>query len=177
MKLLPLLPLFGLTVALAIPSMAILGGPRQIQAQSPYVRYESVNYPQRYIRHRNYLGYIEPVKTSLDELDSSFRVTTGLANPNCISLESRNFPNYFLRHRNYRIILSANENNDLFRQDATFCPRNGLNSQGGVSFESNNYPGHYIRHRNFELWLDKFSGFTESTIFRNDATFIQRDVP
>jgi hypothetical protein len=177
MKLLHFLPVFGLMVTLVIPSAAILGKSRELQAQTPYVRYESVNYPQRYIRHRNYLGYIEPINTSLDELDSSFRITPGLANANCISLESRNFPNYFLRHRNYRIILSANENNDLFRQDATFCPRNGLNSRGGVSFESNNYPGHYIRHRNFELWLDKFSGFTESTIFRDDATFIQRDAP
>jgi hypothetical protein len=177
MKLLHFLPLFGLTVTLAIASMVALGGSRQTQAQTPYVRYESVNYPQRFIRHRNYLGYVEPVKTNLDELDSSFRVTTGLANGNCISLESKNFPNHFLRHRNYRVVLSANDNSDLFRQDATFCPRNGLNSKGGVSFESNNYPGHYIRHRNFELWLDKFSGFTESTIFRDDATFIQRDIP
>ncbi|BFM38210.1 AbfB domain-containing protein [Synechocystis sp. LKSZ1] len=177
MKILHFFPLFSLTLALAISPIASFFESKEVQAQGSYVRYQSVNYPERYIRHRNYLGYIEPIKTDLDKLDSSFRIITGLANPNCISLESKNFPNHFLRHRNYRVILSANDNSNLFKQDATFCPKNGLSSKGGISFESNNYPGHYIRHRNFELWLDKFSGFTESTLFRDDATFIQRDAP
>ena len=141
-------------------------------SQTPiYARFESVNYPGRYIRHRNLQGYVEPISTNLDKLDSSFRIRTGLADPNCISLESKNFPDYFLRHQNFRIVLSSNDSSTLFRKDATFCPKTGLSSKGGTSYESSNLPGYYIRHRDWELWLDKFEG---SPLFRDDASFLRR---
>lgn len=148
--------------------------PATAQPRFIYARFESVNYPRRYIRHRNFQGYVEPISTNLDELDSSFRIRTGLADPNCISLESKNFPDYFLRHQNFRIVLSSNDGSTLFRKDATFCPKTGLSSKGGTSYESSNLPGYYIRHRDWELWLDKFNG---SRLFRDDASFLRRPTP
>lgn len=120
-------------------------------SQSTFVRFESINFPQRFIRHRNFQGYIEPISTDLDQLDSIFRIRKGLADPNCVSLESKNFPNHFLRHQNFRVVLSPNNSSTLFRKDATFCPRRG--SKGGTSYRSSNFPAYYIRHRDFELWL------------------------
>ncbi|MFM5887312.1 MAG: AbfB domain-containing protein, partial [Dolichospermum sp.] len=64
-------------------------------AQTIFARFESVNYPNRYIRHRNWQGYIEPISTDLDQLDSSFKIRTGLSDPNCVSLESKNYPNHW----------------------------------------------------------------------------------
>jgi|GEM_PF-2442438 len=133
-----------------------------------FAKFESVNYPRRYIRHRNWQGYIESNSTDLDQLDSSFRIRSGLADPNCVSLESKNYPNHFLRHQNFRVVLSSNDSSTLFRKDATFCPRRGLSNKGGTSYESYNFRGYYIRHRDFELWLDKFDG---SSLFRDDASF------
>lgn len=126
------------------------------------IQLESVNYRGRYIRHRNSKGYIEQTSSE----DASFRQRPGLANPNCVSFESINYPDHFLRHQNFRIVLSVNDGNELFKQDASFY-RNDLSTEG-VSFESYNYRGRYIRHRNYELWLDKFDG---SDLLCKDASF------
>jgi hypothetical protein len=159
-------------LSLSFAGMMALGATTNpVFAQTIFAKLESVNYPQRFIRHRNWLGYLEPISTDLDEADSSFRIRTGLADPNCISLESKNFPGHFLRHQNWRIRLSQNDSSTLFRKDATFCQRSGLSPKGGRSFESYNYPGYFIRHRDFELWLDKFDG---SKLFRDDASFLRR---
>lgn len=132
--------------------------------------YESYNYRNRFIRHRNYHGYIEPINSELDRKDASFREVYGLANSSCRSFESVNYPGHYLRHQNYRIKLSRNDDSDLFRKDATFCIKPGLFGNG-ISFESYNYPSHFIRHKNFELWINTSDG---SDLFRQDATFIRQ---
>jgi hypothetical protein len=159
-------------LSISFAGMGVLGlSTNPVSAQTIFAKFESVNYPQRFIRHRNLLGYLEPISTDLDESDASFRIRIGLADPNCISLESKNFPGHFLRHQNWRIRLSQNDSSTLFRKDATFCPQSGLSAQGGKSYESYNYPGYFIRHRDFELWLDKFDG---TRLFRDDASFLRR---
>jgi sucrose-6-phosphate hydrolase SacC (GH32 family) len=52
----------------------------------------SVNFPDRYVRHRNNVAYVEPVGTATDRADATFTDVGGLANRNCYSFESVNFP-------------------------------------------------------------------------------------
>lgn len=131
------------------------------------VSFESYNYPGRYIRHRNSLGYVEKIDDKLAAKDATFRIVPGLAGK-CRSFESVNYPNHFLRHQNFRLKLAPRSNDQLFLNDATFCFVPGLASSLWYSFESVNLPGHYIRHKNFELWLDNSDG---SQLFKEDATF------
>lgn len=138
-------------------------------AQEPS-SFRSWNYPDHYIRHRSFLGYIDPIVASdkLGRKDATFRLVPGLAG-RCHSLESTNYPRHFLRHQYYRIKLAKQVDDKIFKEDATFCVVPGLANSRGRSFESVNFPGHYIRHSNFELWLVKPDG---NPLFEKDATFI-----
>lgn len=188
----PLAPLAAIALATGLAwGQPILQG-------RPWVRLESYNFPNRFIRHRNYLGELTPVESTLDRLDSSFRIVRGLAGTGTISFESKNFPTYYLRHHHFRIKLHKLDSSPLFRQDASFKSRSGLalglwnvpldNTLN--SYESVNYPGFYIRHRAdnpaeetnkvFHLYLDKYvrgrdldsSRPAQSVArFRRDATF------
>jgi len=129
--------------------------------------FQTSNFNDRFIRHRNSLGYAEAVSGDLGRDDSTFRIDPGLAG-RCISLESHNYPGQYLRHQAWRVKLAPNDNSDLYKQDATFCMVPGLATSAGVSFESVNFPHHFIRHRNGELWVDDFDG---SDLFKADATF------
>lgn len=135
--------------------------------------FESFNFPGRFIRHRGFLGYIDPVVTPLDEQDSTFKVVQALAAPNnllAVSFESVNFPGYYLRHQNFRIKLNSRDGSDLFDKDATFIVGSGNADKSNsslASFKSFNFPRRYIRHRGFELWLEP----SDSALAEADSTF------
>lgn len=131
--------------------------------------FRSVNYPDRYIRHRGFLGYVEVINVNdkLGRNDATFRRVPGLAGK-CNSFESINYPGFFLRHQDFRLKLMKQTNEQLFKEDATFCVGGGLGRVGSSSFQSVNFPGYFIRHSNFELWLVKSDG---STTFNKDASF------
>jgi hypothetical protein len=132
--------------------------------------FRSVNFTDRYVRHRDSLGYIEPISatsTTTAKQDATFTVVAGLADPNCYSFQAVNATGY-LRHSNRRIRIDADNGTALFRQDATFCAKPGLAGSGNVSFESYNVAGSYIRHYNYELRVDPFA---ESGVYRSDASF------
>jgi len=131
------------------------------------VTLQSMNFPDRFISHQNYLGEIIPINTDQDRQNASFRIVPGLANGNFVSFESVNFPGYYLCHAGYRIKLVQGANNDQFKKDATFKRVPGLANSSMVSFESYNYPGYYIRHYEYHLFLEQ--GNTD--LFRQDATF------
>jgi hypothetical protein len=57
---------------------------------------EAYNFPNYYIRHRNFLGEISPLESTLDKKDGTFRIVPGLAAEEHFSFESINFPGYFL---------------------------------------------------------------------------------
>src|SRR5262249_54621845 len=109
--------------------------------------WQSVNYPDRFIRHRNYLGFIEPINDRQAAKDAVFKVQFGLAR-GCYSFESKNFPGFYLRHENFRIKLSNLDrfgqplnlltSNERDRMDATFCPYTALAPQNAIawSFEA-----------------------------------------
>jgi hypothetical protein len=149
-------------------SLSVLLSPASY-AQEPS-SFRSWNYPDRYIRHRLSLGYVDQIVASdkLGRKDATFRIVPGLAG-RCRSFESVNYPGHFLRHQDYRLKLAKQTDDQLFKEDATFCVVWGLASSEGRSFESVNFPKHYIRHSNFELWLAKSDG---SRLFKQDATFI-----
>ena len=139
-------------------------------AQGREASFQSYNFPTRFIRHRNSLGFIEDVRREGRlRKDAHFKVVPGLAG-RCSSFESMNYPGHYLRHQSFRLKLARFVDEQLFRDDATFCMRPGLAYGQGdwFSFESVNLPNHFIRHRNFELWLDRRDG---SDLFRKDATF------
>lgn len=148
--------------------VVVIRGPGSAPSLDSFASFKSAFFPDRYIRHRNSLGYIEPIQDNLAKQDATFKLVPGLAG-SCVSFESFNYPNHFLRHQLSRLKLSERSDDQLFRNDATFCMRDGL-AGTGTSFESVNYPGSYIRHRNFELWLDRNDG---SDLFKKDASFVK----
>lgn len=128
----------------------------------------SVNYPDRYVRHRDNLVRIDPIATALDRGDATFNVGAGLAHAGCHSFQSVNFPGYYLRHNTMRLVLARDDGTALFRGDATFCGRAGLAGAGTTSFESYNFPGRYLRHYDYALRLDPWAG---DATFAGDASF------
>lgn len=132
-----------------------------------YVTLRSHNYPDRAIRHRNFMGELTVIQSQLDMKDSTFKVVKGLADPSAISFESANYPGYYLRHQNFQIKLHKSDRSRLFLEDATFRKVPGLADDSKISFESFNFPSYYIRHKNFKLYLEQGSG----DLFMKDTTF------
>ena len=129
---------------------------------------ESVNLPGRFVRHRDYLGRLDPVtsgSTAQAKQDATFTVVNGLASPSCYSFRATN--GMFLRHRDYRVRLEANTGTAQFRADATFCAVTGPVA-GSVSLASFNYPDRRLRHRDHELWIDPYQ---DTAQFRADSSF------
>ncbi|BCB90785.1 hypothetical protein Psuf_080980 [Phytohabitans suffuscus] len=103
---------------------------------------EPVTHPGYRVRHRDFVGRIDPVgagSSALDRADSTFTVRAGLADRSCVSLEAVNYPGYYLRHQDFAIHLHRREPSALYAADATFCPRAGLAGRD-VSLRSYNYP-------------------------------------
>jgi hypothetical protein len=130
-----------------------------------YNRLKSYNFPDRYIRHSNFVGRIDQNITPVD--DSKWKIVPGLADAGCISFESVNYPGYYLRHSNYELVLNRDDGSELFKNDATFKIVDGLADSNMYSFQSYNYPNRYIRHSNNILYLQTVS----TSLDRSDATF------
>lgn len=130
--------------------------------------FRSYSYSGRYISHRNFLGYIEPISNATAK-NATYKLVPGLVG-RCTSFESLSHPGYFLRHHHFRLKLARRSEDRLFREDASFCIVPGLFDRNASSFRSVNFPSHYIRHRNFELWLDRSDGRSS---FNKEATFIK----
>ena len=138
------------------------------------VSFQSVNYPERWIRHYNYEGRIDPINPSdaIGLKDATFILRPALSGtPGAVSFESVNYPGFFLRHEDFRLKLQATNTDhhpQSFREDASFLPRAGLAGGATVSYESVNFPNHFIRHSDYKLWVNKSRG--EQT-FPQDASF------
>ncbi|MEU5537834.1 AbfB domain-containing protein [Streptomyces sp. NPDC020362] len=142
---------------------------------------QSVNFPDRFIRHQNFLGELTQIVSELDREDATFEIVPGLADSNLISFRSFNFPLHYLRHQNFRIKLHEGPNvplgppppetpeMQLMRKDATFVMVPGLADPSAVSFRSVNFPTRFIRHRNFDLFLEETDNGND--VDRKDSTF------
>ena len=106
--------------------------------------------------------------------DSTWIVTTGLANPLCISLESANDSGEYLRHAGFELWLESNDGTTGFAEDATFCPVPG-NSGSGYSLQSINYPDHFIRHYNYTVYVASDGGshaWDNATSWTDDTSWL-----
>ena len=146
------------------------------------VSFRSFNFPDRFIRHKNFLGELEPISSDLDKRDATFIFHPGLAftggGGGTASWESRNLPDHWLRHQNFRLVLNkrppaGSPDLALFEKDATFFIVPGLADGSRQSFRSVNVTNRLLRHRDFHLFLDEVD--PERDIDRKDATFQTRD--
>jgi hypothetical protein len=92
------------------------------------VALRSVNFGDRFLRHRDFRIHLEGPAGAGDDLwlqDSSFFFERGLADRSGVSFRSVNFPDRYLRHRDFHLVLEppAGPGDDLFRADATFFRR------------------------------------------------------
>lgn len=140
----------------------------RLDAGSATIRLRSMNFPSRFVRHRNWLAELTEVGSAADRADAEFRAVPGLYLPALTSFESVNAPGHFLRHQGFRLKLQRRTDEPLFALDSTFREQPGLADPAGSSYESVNFPGHFLRHRNFEMHLDPFR---EEALYRQDATF------
>ncbi|MUL44299.1 glycoside hydrolase family 2 [Streptomonospora sp. PA3] len=144
------------------------------------LRVTTPGHEDRYIRHRDALGFTEVVgEDSPDVLkkDATWRIVPGLADERCYSLESLNYPDEYLRHRESRVRREAPDGSELFREDATWCAVPGL-SGSGVSLRSYNFPDQYLRHYDSELWLAGMGGpepYETSHLFKQDVSWAIED--
>jgi len=155
----------GTTAEVANPTASVLARPSGVRLL------ESHNFPDRCVRHANFLGELSPCPNEPPYGDFEFKIVRGLTgnSSDLVSLESVNFPRYYLRHQNFRIKLQKLPRNgsSLFRKDATFHLKKGLADRSEWSFESFNFRGYYLRHSNFHLYISP----TTSPNLAQDATF------
>ena len=92
------------------------------------ITFKSLNYPNRFIRHRGWLCFIDKNDGSkLFKLDASFTPVRGLTGAKgSVSFESVNYPGYYMRHAGFRVRLNKNNNSPLFKKDATWIPTSGM---------------------------------------------------
>jgi 1-phosphatidylinositol phosphodiesterase len=90
------------------------------------VSFRSRRYPDRYLRHANYLLWTDADTGGPFVEDATFCVRPALnGNGSYRSFESFNFPGYYIRHASGRLRIDAYEDSDGFRGDATwqYTPR------------------------------------------------------
>jgi hypothetical protein len=128
-------------------------------------KFRSHNYPDRFIRHRNFLGELTPE----DQVPDDFKFRLVSRGDGLVALRSVNFPDRYLRHQSFEIKLHGpnGPDDELWWKDSTFRMVPGLADPSGVSLQSLNYPDRYLRHRNFKLYLEP----ADSPLARADATF------
>jgi Alpha-L-arabinofuranosidase B (ABFB) domain len=157
----------------------------------PFISLQSTNFPDRFIRHQNFLGELSQIQSDLDRQDATFEIPEGAGVGSMVMLRSLNFPLHVLRHQNFRIRLDEfnppltpppgsglasrpeTPEEELLRKDATFVLRPGIADPNAVSFQSLNFPDRFIRHRDFHLFVEAID--MNSDVARHDATFIKTE--
>jgi hypothetical protein len=133
------------------------------------VSFQSYNYPQHHMRHRNFNIWSEEGSGDLYQKDASFIIRPALnGREGFVSFESVNVPGQYIRHQNWYLRIS-NGNSELFQNDASFqIVFSRVGDSNFVSFESSNYPGHFIRHQNKR---GRISRSDNSNLFNMDASW------
>lgn len=114
---------------------------------------EEAGRPGIRVRHRDFRGRVDLIRSAQDRADATFTVRAGLADPGCVSLEAVNYPGRFLRHRDFQIVLDRRDGSRLFTMDATFCAVPADRST--VTLASVNYPDRAIVERDGRLLLGR----------------------
>ncbi|MFI1105180.1 AbfB domain-containing protein [Streptomyces melanogenes] len=129
-------------------------------------RLKSYNFPDRFWRHADYLGRIDPYPFD-PYTDSQWKLVPGLADASGVSFQSVSHPTRYLRHAYYQLRLDVNDGTTRFAQDATFHRTAGLADASWSSFRSHSHPDRYIRHYDYVLRIDPIS----TAGGKADATF------
>ena len=130
--------------------------------------FRSYNFPQYFIRHKNFLVSIERrVHKQRFLLDSLWRIVPGLCGKG-ISFQAYTNSNYYLRHRNFLVRLDKYKNTNGFKNDACFYAHHGLANRKYYSFEAVNPAGYVLRHQGFRMKISRNDG---TLGFRQDGTF------
>jgi len=139
-------------------------------------QFQSFNFPEFFVRHRNFLGELSREVVGLEREFAFKLVDRGhdAGGRPLVTLRSVFPEHHSLRHRDFRLRLekSSGPADQLFRQDSTFFLEQGLaapDDHNAVSFRSFNFPDRYIRHRNFKLFVEP----RDSANLAPDATFIK----
>ena len=133
-------------------------------ADNTQVSFQSLNFPDRYIRHISFILYTTPIVNDTDRKDATFAAFTG---NELATWVSHNEAGHVIRHQNSRAKIDSNINPV---EDSEWKMVFGL-AGTGVSFQSVNFPDHYLRHKENAIYLEKFDG---KPLFREDATFLVR---
>ncbi|OJH41933.1 glycoside hydrolase family 43 protein [Cystobacter ferrugineus] len=134
-----------------------------------WIRLKSYNYPDRYVRHANYEGRVDPYPMD-PYTDSQFRLVGGLASSSGVSLQSVTDPDLYLRHSGFEVRLERDDGSAGFAADATFTRTAGLANASWTTLRSWNYPDRVLRHQGFRLRIDPINASSPLTD-REDATF------
>ncbi|CAK8691440.1 unnamed protein product [Clavelina lepadiformis] len=85
------------------------------------VSFKSVDQPNHYLRHQNYLIHLHPYHNSdLYRNDASFYPRQDLFYSGYTVYESENYPRYYIRHQGYRLKISEEDNSELLHKDSSF---------------------------------------------------------
>lgn len=136
----------------------------RVDIETPVNQLESYNIHNSFIRYHEGRGKLDGSQYA----DASqWKLVSGLADSNAISIESLTYPGNYLRHRDGQIWLEANDNTELFENDATWHLHPGFSSPWAASFESYNINGAFLRHRDGLLEISPIS----TSLDQEDATF------
>lgn len=140
------------------------------------LRVTTTGYTTRYLAHTGATVNTQVVSSSSTtalQQEASWTVRTGLGSSDCYSFESVDTPGSYIRHINFQLMLNANDNTKLFKEDATFCSETGFNGKGD-SIRSWSYPTRFIRHFQNTGYIASNGGihtFDTPVSFNDDATF------
>jgi hypothetical protein len=131
-----------------------------------FISLRSRNFPDRFVRHQNFLGELTPIQSDLDRQDGTFEIQEFTGGQ--VRLVATN-PSLVHQFNPPPLLPPGGEfppDIQLLSQDSLFVKQPGL-AGGGVSFRSVNFPDRFIRHRDFHLFVES----PDSELARNDATF------
>ena len=148
------------------PVPTLIPAPTPTPVPGAAVRWQSHNYPTRYIANDNGTARIVENPTLAN---SEWTMVPGLADSSGVSFQLKSNPSIYLRHYDYVLRAETNSGGN-FAADATFYAVAGLADSSKVSFQSYNYPSRYIRHYSYNLRIEPISTATE----KNDATFARQ---
>lgn len=90
-------------------------------ADASCVSFQSKRYPDRYLRHSNYMLWTESDTGGPFTQDATFCVRPALnGDQGFRSFESKNFPNHFIRHASGRVRIDPSDDSSVFQQDASW---------------------------------------------------------
>jgi hypothetical protein len=100
------------------------------------VAFQSVNFPDRCLRHRGFEVWLEAPAGDDDAVwreDSTFFFERGLADVDGYSFRSANFPDRYLRHRDHELWVEPSQRHldEQLRNDATFYRRPAVRPAAG----------------------------------------------